>query len=70
MEHVHLLGVLVTVFKEVDVHRQADFCRAPLLLPVDRDTGVQGDAVDPRLDVTAMLKVVENFLDVQSYILE
>ena len=60
VEHVHLLGVLVAVFKEVDVHCQRDGGTASLL-PVERDTGVEADAVDPRPDVTAMLKAFESF---------
>ena len=61
VEHVHLAGVLVAVFKEVDVHGKPDFGGAPLLLPVDRYTGVQGDAIYPRPDVGAMLEAVEAF---------
>ena len=61
VEHVHLAGVLVAVFKEVDVHGEPDFGGATLLFPVDRDTGVQGDAIDPRPDVGAMLEAVEAF---------
>ena len=61
VEHVHLLSVFVAIFKEVDVHSQSDFGLASLLFPVNRYTGVQGDAINPRLDVTAMLEALETF---------
>ena len=56
VEHVHLARIFVAVFKEVDIHGQPDFGLASLLFPVNRYTGVQGDAINPRLDVTAMLE--------------
>ena len=43
------------------LHCQPDFGGAPLFLPVDGDAGVEGDAVDPRPDVGAMLEALESF---------
>jgi hypothetical protein len=60
VEHTHLPGVLIAVFKEIDVHGQPN-CRGAPLFPVKRDAGIESDTVEPCPDITAMLKVFEPF---------
>jgi hypothetical protein len=60
VEHVHLARVLVAILKKVDVHRES-VCGLASLLPVDRYTGVEGNAINPRLDVASMLEAREAF---------
>ena len=69
VEQVHLARVLVAVLKEVDVHRQANGSRAPFL-PVERDAGVEGDAVNPCPDVAAMSEAIVAFPKVDEHLLE
>ena len=60
VEHVHLAGVLIAVFKQIDVHGHPNGGCATLLT-VERNAGVEGNAVDPRSDVGAMLEALEAF---------
>ena len=69
MEQVHLLGVGIAVLEEVDVHGEG-YRRRPFLLPVLRDTSVEGHAVNPRLDVAAVLEPVESPPEVDKGFLE
>ena len=70
VEHIYLAGILVAVLEQVDVHRDVYLHLPAFLLPVLRDTGIQGDAIDPRFDVGSLLEPFETLPQVYQHLLK